>query len=38
MVTHSNILVWLPEKPDGQENLVGCSPWGLKESGTTLLL
>ena len=28
MVTHSNILVWLPGKPDGQENLAGCSPWG----------
>ena len=35
MVTHSNILVWLPGKPDGQGNLVSCSPWGLKESGTT---
>ena len=35
MVTHSNILVWLPGKPAGQGNLVSCSPWGLKESGTT---
>ena len=23
----------LPEKSHGQRSLVGCSPWGLKESG-----
>ena len=23
------------ENPHGQKNLVGCSPWGLKESDTT---
>ena len=30
MVTHSSILAW-----NGQRSLVGCSPWGHKESGTT---
>ena len=32
MATHSSIL---PEKSHGQRRLVGCSPWGHKESGTT---
>ena len=32
MATHSSILAW--EIP-GQRNLVGYSPWGLKESDTT---
>ena len=27
--------VLLPEKSHGQRSLVGCSPWGLKESDTT---
>ena len=27
--------VLLPEKPHGQRSLVGCSPWGLKESDMT---
>ena len=27
--------VLLPGKPHGQRNLVGCSPWGHKESDTT---
>ena len=27
--------VLLPGKSHGQRNLVGCSPWGLEESGTT---
>ena len=27
--------VSLPEKSHGQRSLVGCSPWGRKESGTT---
>ena len=34
MATHSNILTW-PGKSHGQRSLVGCSPWGCKESGTT---
>ena len=25
----------LPGKSHGHRSLVGCSPWGLKESGTT---
>ena len=28
-------LVFLPGKFHGQRSLVGCSPWGCKESGTT---
>jgi len=32
MATHSSIL---PGKSHGQRSLVGCSPWGHKESGTT---
>ena len=32
MVTHSSIL---PGESHGQRSLVGCSPWGLKESDTT---
>ena len=28
-------LVFLPEKFHGQKSLVGCIPWGHKESGTT---
>ena len=28
-------LVSLPGKSHGQKSLVGCSPWGCKESGTT---
>ena len=32
MATHSSILAW---KSHGQRSLVGCSPWGRKESGTT---
>ena len=31
MATHSSIL----EDPQGQRNLAGCSPWGLKESDMT---
>ena len=31
MATHSSILAW---KIHGQRSLVGCSPWGCKESGT----
>ena len=31
--THSSILAL--ENPQGQRNLVGCSPWGLKDSDTT---
>ena len=27
--------VFLPEKSHGQRSLVGCSPWGHKELGTT---
>ena len=27
--------VLLPGKPHGQRSLVGCSPWGRSESGTT---
>ena len=30
--------VSLPGKSHGQRSLVGCSPWGCKESGTTDLL
>ena len=29
------IPVSLPGKSHGQRSLVGCSPWGCKESGTT---
>ena len=29
------ILVFLPEKFNGQRSLAGCSPWGHKESDTT---
>ena len=32
MATHSSILAW---EIHGQKSLVGCSPWGHKESGTT---
>ena len=32
MATHSSILAW---KSHGQRSLVGCSPWGHKELGTT---
>ena len=32
MATHSSILAW---KSHGQKRLVGCSPWGHKELGTT---
>ena len=32
MATHS---VFLPGESHGQRSLVGCSPWGRKESGTT---
>ena len=32
MATHSSILAG---KSHGQKSLVGCSPWGHKESGTT---
>ena len=28
-------LVFLPEESHGQRSLVGCRPWGLKESDTT---
>ena len=27
--------VFLPENPHGRRSLVGCSPWGCKESDTT---
>ena len=30
-------LVLLPGKSHGRRSLVGCSPWGLEESDTTLL-
>ena len=30
--THSSILAW---ESDGQRSLVGCSPWGHKESDMT---
>ena len=30
--------VLLPGKSHGRRGLVGCSPWGLKESDTTELL
>ena len=33
MATHSSL--FLLEKSHGQTNLVGCSPWGHKESGMT---
>ena len=29
--------VSLPGKSHGQESLVGCSPWGRKESGMTIM-
>ena len=32
MATHSSILAW---KISGQRSLVGCSPWGCKESDAT---
>ena len=32
MATHSSIFAW---EIHGQKSLVGCSPWGHKESGTT---
>ena len=32
MATHSSVRAW---KIHGQMSLVGCSPWGRKESGTT---
>ena len=32
MATHSSTLAW---KIRGQRSLVGCGPWGRKESGTT---
>ena len=32
MATHSSILAW---EIHGQRSLVGCSPWGSKESDTT---
>ena len=32
MATHSSILAW---KIPGRRSLVGCSPWGRKESDTT---
>ena len=32
MATHSSTLAW---KSHGQRSLVGCSPWGHKESDTT---
>ena len=32
VVIHSSILVW---ESHGQRSLVGCSPWGRKESDTT---
>ena len=32
MATHFSILAW---KSHGHRSLVGCSPWGLKESDTT---
>ena len=31
MATHSSILAW---ESHGQRSLVGCSPWGCKESDT----
>ena len=36
IATHSSILAW--EKSQGQRRLAGYSPWGLKESDTTLRL
>ena len=36
MATHSSILPW--KKSQGQRSLAGYSPWGLKESDTTLRL
>ena len=35
MATHSSTLAW---KIHGRRGLIGYSPWGLKELGTTLLL
>ena len=32
MATHSRILAW---KISWKKGLVGCSPWGRKQSGTT---
>ena len=32
MATHSSILAW---KIHGQMSLLGCSPWGCKESDVT---
>jgi len=32
MATHSSILAW---RIHGQRSLVGCRPWGCKESDTT---
>ena len=32
MATHSSILAW---KFHGQRSLVGCNPWGCKESDVT---
>ena len=32
MATHSNILAW---KTHGQRSVVGCSPWGRRESDAT---
>ena len=32
MAAHSGTLAW---KSHGQRSLVGCSPWGCKESDTT---
>ena len=34
MATQSSILVWT-ENPHGQRSLVGCSPWGCRESNMT---
>jgi len=34
-VGDGNSPVFLPGKSHGQRNLVGCSPWGHKESDTT---
>ena len=33
MATHSSLLAW--RIPIGQRSLMGCSPWGCKESDTT---
>ena len=43
MATHSGILVWRipwteePGRLHGQRSLASYSPWGCKESGTTLV-